>query len=286
MGKSATLILLTTLTMTAFAANSVLCRLALMDPVNDPTSFTALRLFSGAIALSFCFAKLEFPKTKHLSRATVLASVFLFTYALFFSLAYVKLAAGVGALILFASVQLTMILVSYAQGNRLNGFEKMGFLIAAAGFVYLVLPGLNMPEPIAALLMAVAGISWGFYSILGRKNTNAFLATARNFALASIPAMLLIAKYKINLNTQGIELAILSGALTSGLGYILWYTVLKELRTSTAAIVQLSVPILAATAGVLFLGENLSQRLLVAGFLVIIGIFIKIKGGEALTGKN
>jgi len=202
----------------------------------------------------------------------------LFSYALFFSLSYVQIDAGTGALILFASVQLTMMTAAFLQGQTLNGQEKIGVMLAVSGFVYLLLPGINMPPPMSAALMAVSGVSWGLYSLLGQGATNPILATSRNFVFTIPLVVLLILIFSIRLTSQGMMWAILSGALTSGLGYVLWYVVLKDLIISTAAIVQLSVPALAAFGGIIFLGEDIYLRLIIASFLIFGGIIIKVKG--------
>lgn len=276
------LVFLTSLTMIAFAANSVFCRIVLVDSANDPVSFTLIRLASGALMLSFFFIKFRKSETFEWTKKTFLAPAMLFSYALFFSLAYVQIGAGTGALILFASVQLTMMFVVIFRGQKLNGKEKIGFLLAAFGFIYLLLPGLHMPSPIAAALMCIAGISWGVYSLLGQGLAKPILATARNFLL-TIPLIILIMLFNpIKLTSQGLIFAILSGSLTSGLGYVLWYVALKKLPTSTAAIVQLSVPAIAAFGGVMLLNESLSLRMIVSSFLIFSGIFIKVKAARAI----
>ena len=271
------LVILTTLTMVAFAANSILCRLALVDSANDPLSFTLIRLLSGALILSFIFIKGRNVEPFKLNKLVLLAPVTLFSYALFFSLSYVQIDAGTGALILFACVQLTMMIAAFLSGQKMNKREKVGVLLAATGFVYLLLPGMNMPSPVAAALMAVSGVSWGLYSLLGKGRTNPIYSTARNFILTAPLSLLLILIFPVDLTSQGLILAAISGTITTGLGYVLWYVVLKELVTSTAAIVQLSVPALAAFGGVLFLSEGIQMRLVVASALIFIGIFIKVR---------
>jgi drug/metabolite transporter (DMT)-like permease len=167
--------------MIAFAANSVLCRLALSDSNNDPISFTLIRLLSGAIILFWIFIKEKSPPIDSNKRSKFLAPAMLFIYALFFSLSYVKISAGIGALILFSSVQLTMILTSFFRGQRLTKNEMAGFTLAALGFLYLVLPGIHMPSFVSAILMCIAGIAWGFYSLIGQGNKNPYYSTSRNF---------------------------------------------------------------------------------------------------------
>ncbi|WP_413295415.1 DMT family transporter [Bdellovibrio sp. HCB185ZH] len=261
----------------AFAANSVLCRLALVDSQNNPIGFTLVRLFSGALVLVFFlfkFRKLEVSPSKGLQ---YLAPLFLFSYALFFSLAYVQISVGTGALILFGSVQLTMISASLFNNQRMTLWQWSGAGFAMLGLVYLLLPGIHMPPLHAAAFMAVAGMSWGFYSLIGQKNRNPIYATARNFVMTSPLVVLLAIIFPINLTPQGWTLAILSGAVTSGFGYVLWYLVLKDLVTSTAAIVQLSVPAITAFGGILFLGESLHQRLVISSLLIFCGIILKVK---------
>lgn len=263
--------------MVAFAANSVFCRLALVDPANDPASFTLVRLFSGAVLLSIIFIKSAKTEPLAINKKNLLMPLMLFSYAMFFSLAYVELGTGTGALILFASVQLTMMLAAYLRGQPLNGPEKIGVLLAISGFIYLLLPGINMPSPIAASLMAISGISWGIYSLLGQGAQSPILLTSRNFVLTTPLVIILALLFPINLTTDGYLWAILSGAITSAMGYVLWYIVLRDLITSTAAIVQLSVPAIAAFGGVLFLGEDIHMRLIIATVVIFTGIIIKVK---------
>lgn len=262
--------------MAAFAANSILCRLALVNSQNTPVSFTIVRLAAGAMALSVFFIKYRKVETLEMNFRTLLGPAMLFSYALFFSLAYVQISAGAGALILFASVQITMMVAAILKKQIPDGRQKVGFGLAFFGLVYLLLPGLNAPPIHAALLMAIAGISWGLYSLNGQDARNSILATSRNFVLTLPLLIVLTTIFPIQLTSEGWKLAILSGALTSGLGYVLWYTVLKDLVTSSAAIVQLSVPAIAAFGGVLFLGESVHLRLVIASVLIIGGIIIKI----------
>ena len=271
------LIALTTLTMVAFAANSIFCRLALFDSANSPVSFTLLRLFSGTILLLFFFFKVRSSEPIKPNAKNSLAAITLFAYALFFSLAYVQLNTGTGALILFASVQLTMMVASFVQGHTMNKQETIGIILALSGFIYLLLPGITMPPIVGAAFMCLSGVSWGIYSLLGQGSKNSVFSTARNF-LFTLPLIILLAIFhKFQLTHAGIIWAILSGGITSGLGYVLWYTVLKDLKTSTAAIVQLSVPVIAALGGVIFLSEVIHLRLVIAGCLIFSGIYLKVK---------
>lgn len=269
--------ILITITLIAFAANSVFCRLALIDSQNNPTSFTLIRLLAGALALLFFFIKDRDLTPLKFNTTTFLGPLFLFIYAFFFSLAYVKIDAGAGALILFACVQITMISASFLKGQKLSSKESFGFFLAIIGFLYLMLPGATAPPLKASLIMALSGVGWGLYSLLGQKTNNPILTTSRNFVLTAPLCVLLIPFLGITLTQEGFIFAVLSGSLTSGLGYVLWYKVLKKISISTAAIIQLSVPAIAAFGGTLFLNESLSLRLAIASALIFSGIYIKSK---------
>ncbi len=274
------LITLTILTLVAFAANSVFARLALVDPANDPISFTLVRLFAGAVVLFYVFVRSGKSDPIVFSLKSLVLPLMLFSYAIFFSLAYVMIDTGTGALILFASVQLTMVLVAICRGLRLNIIEWCGFLLAFSGLIYLLFPGLTAPPLAASILMALSGLSWGVYSLVGQGASNPILLTARNFVFL-IPIVFILALiFPLTLTDQGYLWAILSGALTSGLGYVLWYIILKHLLTSTAAILQLSVPAIAAFGGVMFLNETITLRLVIATAIIFTGISIKIRGSK------
>ena len=269
--------LLTTLTMIAFASNSVLNRLALGQNTIDATSYTTIRLISGAVML-FMIASLYRKNEQLILRGSWISAAFLFLYAITFSFAYLSLTAGTGALILFGSVQITMIIAALSSGERPHILEWIGLFLALGGLIYLVFPGLAAPSPLGSALMAIAGIAWGFYSIRGRGSNNPLAATAGNFVYA-IPMILLIrlvSLSNIHVSTNGILLATLSGALASGVGYVIWYAALRGLTTIRAAIVQLSVPVIAAWSGVIFLAENISLRLLVAGVFILGGIALAV----------
>ena len=269
--------LLTTLTMIAFASNSVLNRLALGQNTIDATSYTTVRLISGAVML-FMIASLYRKNEQLILRGSWISAAFLFLYAITFSFAYLSLTAGTGALILFGSVQITMIIAALNSGERPHIFEWIGLFLALGGLVYLVFPGLAAPPPLGSVLMTIAGIAWGFYSIRGRGSNNPLAVTAGNFVYA-IPMILLIrlvSLSNIHVSTNGILLATLSGALASGMGYVIWYAALRGLTTIRAAIVQLSVPVIAAWSGVIFLAENISLRLLVAGVFILGGIALAV----------
>lgn len=274
------LIFLTCLTLIAFAANSIFCRLALSDSKNDPISFTIIRLASGALILFFYFVIHMKSDPIVWGKKAVLAPLMLFAYALFFSLSYVQIGAGMGALILFLSAQLTMMVATVVSGYKISLKESIGFLIAISGFIYLLLPGIYVPPFISALFMMIAGVSWGLYTLIGKNNNNPVLATARNF-IFTIPILILILLFHhFHLTDQGLLLAVLSGGLTSGIGYVLWYVVLKDIQASTAAILQLCVPSLATLGGILFLDEKLNSRLIISSLLIFFGIFLKMSTTE------
>lgn len=265
-------------TMIAFAANSLLCRIALGGELIDPVSFTVLRLASGAailVPLSHFVGESEVGGRTRGSWGSGLA---LFAYAISFSLAYVYLGAGIGALILFGSVQATMIGFGLRSGERPHPSQWLGLAAALAGLFYLVWPGITAPNPLGALLMSIAGISWGVYSVRGRSVATPILATAGNFVrtvpMAAIAAF--VAYSSLQAVGLGIALALVSGAVTSGLGYVLWYRVLRGLSTTKASILQLTVPVIAAIGGVAFLGELVSTRMLIASALVLGGVAVAV----------
>ena len=202
----------------------------------------------------------------------------LFIYAIAFSFAYLSLTAGTGALILFGTVQVTMIVVALRSGERPQLQEWLGVLLALGGLVYLVMPGLKAPSPLGSTLMVLAGIAWGVYSLRGRGTGSPLADTAGNF-IRAVPLIIVVRLVTLNgvkLSQSGILLAILSGAVASGLGYVIWYAALRGLTSTRAAIVQLSVPILAAWGGVAFLAENISWRLILAGAFILGGIALAI----------
>jgi drug/metabolite transporter (DMT)-like permease len=267
-------IVLTAVAMLAFAANSLLCRLALQRGEIDPVSFAGIRLVSGAIVLAVIVRfRSERPAPGH---ADWLAAAMLFVYVAFFSFAYLTLSAGTGALILFGAVQLTMFSVGLRSGEKFGSAAWLGLALAVAGLVYLVSPGIAAPPLVGAALMAIAGVAWGVYSLRGRGVTDPLAATAGNFARAAPLALLLsvlfIANARVYANGAGIALAIASGALTSGIGYVIWYAALSKLTAMRAATVQLSVPLIAAFGGVAFLSEAITPRLAAASATILGGI--------------
>lgn len=267
--------------MCAFAANSVLCRLALSTPTIDAASFTAIRLVSGAIALTLLAALRNGGKIKP---AGDWRSAFaLFVYAAGFSFAYITLHASTGALILFGVVQATMISVGFARGERLAPLQIVGALIAAAGLIYLLSPGLSAPPLGGAALMAVAGAAWGAYSLFGRsaKGADPALVTTGNFLRAAPMGLVLLAPFsQLHVSTEGVLLAIASGALTSGMGYVIWYAALKGLSASEAAIVQLTVPVLAALGGLLLVHEPLTLRFVLAAAAILGGVAVVLRAAR------
>jgi drug/metabolite transporter (DMT)-like permease len=277
--SSVKIFLYTVLALIAFAANSLLCRLALSRNAIDAATFSAVRLASGAlILLIIAFAVNR--KSAFSSNADAVSAFWLFLYAIAFSFAYLSLSAGTGALILFGAVQATMIIYVLFKGERFFRSEWVGLLLAIAGLIYLLLPGLSAPSVSGAALMLVAGIAWGFYSLLGRGAQNPLTNTANNF-LYSLPfvfavnlAILLFGNPHVS--TNGILLAILSGAVTSGLGYVIWYAALKGLTSIQAAMVQLAVPVLAAISGVIILSETLSLRLIISAIMILGGIALAV----------
>ncbi len=263
---------LTALAMLAFAANSVLCRAALGQSLIDASSFTALRIVSGAATLWLIW-RLTRPAGRRLRVDWPSASM-LFLYAVTFSFAYISLETGTGALILFGLVQLTMIGVGLRRGQRPNAWAWAGMVVAIAGLVYLVSPGLTAPPLHGAALMATAGVAWGVYSLRGKGDTDAVTATTGNF-LGAVPMALLVGALflpQLSVNPTGVLLATVSGAVTSGVGYVIWYAALPGLTPTQAANVQLSVPAIAALGGVLLLSEPLTARLLLASAAILGGI--------------
>jgi drug/metabolite transporter (DMT)-like permease len=286
--------LYTTFALAAFAFNSILCRLALRGEAADATGFTAVRLVSGALTLIVISYLCGGPRvskgvTSNLSATPLLkrgllhfgswpSAFFLFAYAICFSVAYLDLTAGTGALILFGSVQLTMIVVSLTRGERPTLLEWLGLIVAVGGLIYLVFPGLASPPLVSSLLMAAAGAAWGFYTLRGKGSANALADTTGNF-VRSMPMIAVVAVVmlsKIHLSSRGIVLAVLSGAVASGIGYTVWYAALKHHTATRAAVLQLAVPVIAASLGIVFLAEVATLRLVIAAALILGGIGLTI----------
>ncbi|MEL7070899.1 MAG: DMT family transporter [Cyanobacteria bacterium J06581_3] len=273
--------LLTGATLVAFAANSLLTRMALGEGSIDAASFSTIRLLSGA-AMLIAITTLTQQQKPSLAKGNWTAAIMLFLYAIAFSFSYLQLAAGTGALILFGTVQITMILAALKQGEKPSSFEWVGLALAMTGLVYLVSPGLEAPPILGSVLMIVAGIAWGFYSLLGRGSQQPVVNTMNNF-MRAVPFALgvsLVSLSGLHLSGTGVMLAVLSGAITSGIGYALWYAALKGLTATRAATVQLSVPLLAALGGILFLQETLSVRLMLASLMILGGV------GSAVLGRQ
>ncbi|MBB1487627.1 DMT family transporter [Oceanospirillum sediminis] len=309
-------ILLVILALSALAANSVLCRLALGDTLIDPVSFTLVRLGSGILILMLILARVRkreqqrvsipvehrslldgIPVVKRWSQRfsdrskdllSVLSSrggnraaIMLFVYAICFSVAYLDLDTGTGALILFGSVQLTMIAYSLIKGQKLALMEWLGLLIAFAGFIYLVLPGLSTPSLMGFVLMTLAGIAWGFYTLAGKESNDPVADTAANF-FRTWPLLLLTGIWLLwqgaEMTPKGFLLALISGAITSGLGYVLWYRVLRLFTATQAGVLQLLVPVIAAMGGVIFVAEPVTINLVIASVAILGGITLVIYG--------
>jgi len=272
-------LLLTALAMLAFAGNSLLCRLALRETAIDAASFTSLRLLAGALTL---WLLLRMRTASRGNAGSWPAAAALFAYAAAFSFAYINLDAGAGALILFGAVQLSMLAWGLYRGERLNLMGCSGLLLAFAGLLVLLLPGASRPPAEPALLMIVAGVAWAVYSLLGRGVKDPLAATAGNF-LRAVPMTLGLSALFIaqaSLDVPGLVYALLSGALTSGVGYAIWYSALRGLQSFQAACVQLSVPIIAALAGSLLLNESLTLRLLLSAAAVLGGIALVLSARQ------
>jgi len=313
--KSARLFLLTLAAMIAFAGNSLLCRAALKQTNIDAASFTFIRIFSGAVALWLLMnirsgmivdrtatpladgseTRVRFPSPQSSPKGrggsfslrekvgmrgagNWTSALALFVYAAGFSFAYTSLSAGTGALLLFGAVQATMILWGLHKGERLNTIQIVGFVVAPAGLVALLLPGLSAPPLIGSILMLGAGVAWGIYSLRGKGEKNPASATTGNFVRA-VPfagALSIIFFMLAHLDSVGVSYAMISGAITSGLGYVIWYSALTGLNAASAATVQLSVPVLAATGGILLLGEAITLRYVLASVAVLGGIALVV----------
>jgi drug/metabolite transporter (DMT)-like permease len=267
--------LFTALAMVAFAGNSLLCRAALKQTQIDAATFTLIRIVSGALCLRII---VQIRKGTLRNAGSRLSALALFGYAALFSFAYLRLTAGTGALLLFGAVQATMIFWALRKGERLDAKQLAGLLLALAGLVALVFPGLSAPPLGAALLMLGAGIAWGVYSLRGKGGGGPLRATAGNFLRAVPLAVLLslVALRSWNFDRAGIGYAVASGALASGIGYAIWYTALPALRASGAATVQLSVPVLAAAGGIALLGEPITLRFVIASIAVLGGIALTL----------
>jgi len=264
----------------AFAGNSVLTRIALGGASIDAATFSTVRLAGGAGMLLATTALMR-PGGLRLSGSWI-SAVILFLYAIPFSFAYTSLTAGTGALILFGFVQVTMMVAALAAGERPNGLQWIGLALALGGLIYLVSPGLKAPPLTGSLLMAMAGVMWGVYSLRGRGTRDPLQLNMSNFVRA-LPLAIVVSvltRSQIAVSTKGILIALAAGAMTSGLGYVLWYTALRNLTATRAAVVQLLVPILAAVGGVVFLSEVISLRLVLSAIVVLGGIALALTAGR------
>ncbi len=278
-------VLLTVVAMLAFAANSLLCRLALGQGLIDAATFTSVRVIAGAATL--CLIVLVRGRPRGNSTANWRSAAMLFTYMAFFSFAYRSLSVGTGALVLFGAVQLTMFIVALREGEHFSLLSWAGLTAAILGLIYLVSPGLSAPDPVGAVLMAIAGTAWGFYSLLGRGASDPLEATARNFVY-SVPLVLIVSLLfwsQFSGTPQGFALAVASGAVASGCGYVIWYAALAGLSGTRAATVQLTVPVIAAFGGVVLLSEQITLRLLIASAATLGGVAIVVAQRAAKTSR-
>jgi len=275
----------TALALMAFAGNSLLCRAALAHTQVDAASFATIRLLSGALMLS---ALVRIRGGSRLGRGNWLSALALFAYAAGFSFSYLQLTAAAGALLLFGAVQTTMIGYGLWSGERMRALQVLGLVLACGGLVGLMLPGLSAPPLEGALLMLGAGVAWGVYSLRGRGAGDPLQVTAGNFVRAAPMAALLSLALldRASFDPAGARYAVLSGALASGVGYAVWYTVLPLLASTTAATLQLSVPVIAALGSVFFLGEALSLRLLISSVAIIGGVAFVVLVGQRKGGPD
>ena len=281
--SSARILVLTSLAMLAFAGNSLLCRIALKHTAIDPASFTTIRLISGAVTL---WLVVRVRGGAPAGGGNWLSALALFAYAAGFSFAYVSLPAATGALLLFGAVQATMIGHGIRTGERLGRMQLAGLVLAFAGLVGLLLPGLSAPPLAGSVFMLGAGLAWGIYSLRGKAAGDPLRVTAGNF-LRAAPIAAALSVFMMNgtpLDHAGIGYAVLSGALASGIGYAIWYAALPALKATQASIVQLSVPVIAALGGILFLDEPLTLRLALASAAILGGIALVILEKPAAQG--
>lgn len=289
-------VIITLITLLAFAANSVLCRWALMDQTIDPLSFSIVRMLSGALTLLILLTLSSNAKRKQVKAADSNTSIYtkvrtqfdltailtLLIYMFGFSFAYLTLGAGLGALVLFVAVQFTMIAAHLFAGNRMSSIEWVGCLLSVAGLIYLLMPteSTGSSDLISIILMALAGVGWGIYTLAGKKSTNALQSTTANFGFGSLVILALLSLLafipsvteQISITKQGLVYAVLSGAVASGVGYSLWYYVVKKLNTVVASIAQLSVPVIATLGGVLLLSEPVTMQFVISSTVILLGI--------------
>jgi drug/metabolite transporter (DMT)-like permease len=267
------------LAMIAFASKSLLCRAALRHTSIDPATFTSVRIISGALILALLLMARGRSPWRAGNWPSALA---IFVYAAAFSFAYVDLSAGTGALLLFIAVQVTMIAAGLSQGEHLHPKQRLGLSVALGGLILLLSPGLTAPSPRGTILMLSAGIAWGVYSLRGRRNADPIATTSGNFVravpLAAVCSLIFFGRTQ--LDRTGLVYGAFSGAITSGLGYVIWYTALPSLKASTAATIQLSVPVLAALGGIVILHENFTLRFALASAAILGGIALVVVQGK------
>ncbi|MEZ8063260.1 MULTISPECIES: DMT family transporter [Vibrio] len=289
-------VIITFITLVAFAANSVLCRWALVDQTIDPLSFSIVRMLSGALTLLILLTLSSNAKRKQIKASDSNTSIYtkvrtqfdltailtLLVYMFGFSFAYLTLGAGLGALVLFVAVQFTMIAAHLLAGNRMSSLEWVGCLLSVMGLIYLLMPteSTGSSDLISIILMALAGVGWGIYTLAGKKSTNALQSTTANFGFGSLVILALLSLLafipsvteQISITKQGLIYAVLSGAVASGVGYSLWYYVVKKLNTVVASIAQLSVPVIATLGGVLLLSEPVTMQFVISSTVILLGI--------------
>lgn len=269
--------------MTAFALNSLFCRFALERASIDPVSFTLVRLISGALTLLILASILSNPRTANAAAKfgfglSIRLGASLFGYALLFSLAYISLDTGTGALILFGTVQLTLIAYHRLSGNQISPPEWLGIAIALAGFVLLLLPSASQPSLLGSVLMMLSGLCWGIFTLLGKQVTSPIFATRQGFVVASLLVLpVFIINWRVEVvatvfTTQGLIYALLSGSLASAIGYFLWYSLLPKIDVLEASLLQLTVPIIAMILGWFIIGETMTFLSLSAAALILGGI--------------
>jgi drug/metabolite transporter (DMT)-like permease len=278
-------ITLTAAAMVCFAANSIVCRLALAPALIDAATFTTVRVISAAAMLSLVIA-LQRRHLPRMTRANPFSAAALFGYLAFFSFAYTRLDAGSGALILIGAVEFTMLTIAFREGERFTGTQWAGLTIAILGFFYLVLPGAGAPDALGAVLMTMSGVSWGFFSLLARGAHDPVEANAENFLYCLLPAVIvnLFGVHQLEVTSAGVALAAASGAIATGLGYVVWYLALRDLPAAHAATVQLSMPALVALGGVAFLSEPLTVRLVAASVAMLGGVALVLRHRIEKTG--
>lgn len=277
--------LLTCVAMLAFASNSLLGRMALAPGLIDPASYTSVRVASAAAMLSLIvlMRRHRFPSFAYAKWTSVVA---LFTYAILFSFAYLRLEAGTGALILFGAVQVTMFVVGLREGERFSAIAWGGFALAVAGLVWLMSPGVTAPDPFGSVLMIASGAAWGAFTLLARGVDHPVEVNATNFLCCAPPAFAVSLAFmgEFHAEPEGLALAITSGAITSGLGYAIWYMALRGLTATRAATVQLSAPAIAAIGGVILLAEPLTLRLVLSSALILGGVAIALSQKGRMRG--